>query len=250
MAGAMKATPLDQERLLELQKIDTQIFQAHHRAQNLPEKGEISKLSNEILELTVERNQVSVDQSDIKRELAKAEVDVEQVRLRKQKDESRLASGTGSAKDLENLQHEVATLERRIAELEEIELEVMVRSEGIEKSITALAAEISTLETHKSSIETVANEKFEAISKELEKYQRVRRDLASSINSELLSLYEKIRADKGGVGAAEIFRKRCTGCQLDLTAADVAKFATTAADEVIRCEECRRILIRTADSGL
>jgi predicted nucleic acid-binding Zn-ribbon protein len=246
----MKATPLDQERLLELQKIDTQILQASHRAENLPEKGEISRLGNEISELTAQRNHMSVDQSDIKRELAKAEEDVAQVRSRKQKDESRLASGAGSPKDLENLQHEVATLERRISELEEIELEVMVRFDEIEKSITALAAEISTLEGQMSSIEAVANEKLEVITKELEKHRSDRKDLASSIESELLKLYEKIRADKGGIGAAEIIRKRCTGCQLDLNAADAAKFAATAADEVIRCEECRRILVRTADSGL
>ena len=246
----MKATPLDQERLLELQKIDTQILQAEHRAQNLPEKLEISQLTNQISELTAQRNQLSVDQSDIKRELAKAEEDVEQVRVRKQKDESRLASGTGSAKDLENLQHEVATLERRISELEEVELEVMVRFEEIEKTVAALAAEVSALEAQKSSVETVANEKLEIITKELEKLRGDRKDLASSIESELLKLYEKIRADRGGIGAAEIIRKRCTGCQLDLTAADAARFAATSSDEVIRCEECRRILVRTADSGL
>lgn len=246
----MKATPLDQERLLELQKIDTQILQAEHRAQNLPEKLEISQLTNQISELTAQRNQLSVDQSDIKRELAKAEEDVEQVRVRKQKDESRLASGTGSAKDLENLQHEVATLERRISELEEVELEVMVRFEEIEKTVAALAAEVSALEAQKSSVETVANEKLEIITKELEKLRGDRKDLASSIESELLKLYEKIRADRGGIGAAEIIRKRCTGCQLDLTAADAARFAAISSDEVIRCEECRRILVRTADSGL
>ena len=246
----MKATPLDQDRLLELQKIDTQILQAEHRAQNLPEKLEISQLNNQISELTSTRNQLLVDQSDIKRELAKAEEDVEQVRVRKQKDESRLASGTGSAKDLENLQHEVATLERRISELEEVELEVMVRFEEIEKAMAALAAESSALEAQKSSVETVANEKLEIITKELEKLRGDRKDLASSIESELLKLYEKIRADRGGIGAAEIIRKRCTGCQLDLTAADAARFAATSSDEVIRCEECRRILVRTADSGL
>ena len=117
MAGAMKATPQDQERLLELQQIDTHILQAEHRNKNLPELAEIAQLDNEISELSAQSNQLNVDGSDIKRELAKAEEDVNQVRIRKQKDESRLASGTGSAKDLENLQHEVATLERRIGEL-------------------------------------------------------------------------------------------------------------------------------------
>lgn len=250
MAGAMKATPLDQERLLELQKIDTHILQAEHRRKTLPELSEITRLANELSELTVQRDQVSVDQSDIKRELAKAEDDVEQVRTRKKKDEARLASGTGSAKDLENLQHEVATLERRISELEEVELEVMVRFEDANQTITALAEKISKIENEKSAIEFSANEKLDLIKNEIDKLHGDRRDLSASIEVELLKLYEKIRGDRDGVGAAEIVRRRCTGCQLDLTAADVARFAAIAADEVIRCEECRRILVRTADSGL
>ena len=246
----MKATPLDQERLLELQKIDTHILQAEHRRTSLPELSEISRLESEISELTTQRNELTVEQSDIKRELAKADEDVEQVRNRKKKDEARLASGTGSAKDLENLQHEVATLDRRIAELEEVELEVMVRFEETEKNVVALSDQIANLATEKSTLESRANEKLDAISQELEKLHGDRKDLSASIDGELIKLYEKIRSDRAGVGAAEIIRRRCTGCQLDLTAADVARFAATATDEVIRCEECRRILVRTADSGL
>ena len=250
MAGAMKATPLDQERLLELQRIDTQILQAEHRRKNLPELAEVARLTDEINELNSQRDQLSVDQSDIKRELAKAEEDVEQVRNRKKKDEARLASGTGSPKDLENLQHEVATLERRISELEEAELEVMVRFEEIETNLRALADQIAELEQAKSSCDSLAKEKIDAIKSELDRLNSDRSDLSSTIDGELLKLYEKIRSDRDGVGAAEIIRRRCTGCQLDLTAADAARYAATAVDEVIRCEECRRILVRTADSGL
>ena len=246
----MKATPLDQERLLELQKIDTQILQATHRKKNLPELAEIARLSEEIGELSRQRDERTVEQSDIKRELAKAEDDVAQVRARKQKDETRLASGSGSAKDLENLQHEVATLERRINELEEVELEVMERFEVVAQGISALAESIDRLEGEKKSLEAVADEKLSQVAGDVEKLNSDRKDLAGTIDGELLKLYEKIRGDQGGVGAAEIIRRRCTGCQLDLTAADAARFAATAADEVIRCEECRRILVRTADSGL
>ena len=246
----MKATPLDQERLLELQKIDTQILQATHRKKNLPELAEIARLSEEIGELSRQRDERTVEQSDIKRELAKAEDDVAQVRARKQKDETRLASGSGSAKDLENLQHEVATLERRINELEEVELEVMERFEVVEQGISALAESIDRLESEKKSLEAIADEKLSQVNIDVEKLGADRKDLAGTIDGELLKLYEKIRGDQGCVGAAEIIRRRCTGCQLDLTAVDVARFAATAADEVIRCEECRRILVRTADSGL
>jgi predicted nucleic acid-binding Zn-ribbon protein len=151
---------------------------------------------------------------------------------------------------LENLQHEVATLERRISELEEAELEVMVRFEEIETNLRVLADQIAEREQAKSSCDSAAKEKIDAIKSELDRLNSDRSDLSSTIDGELLKLYEKIRSDRDGVGAAEIIRRRCTGCQLDLTAADAARYAATAVDEVIRCEECRRILVRTADSGL
>jgi predicted nucleic acid-binding Zn-ribbon protein len=44
--------------------------------------------------------------------------------------------------------------------------------------------------------------------------------------------------------------RRCTGCQLEVNAADLGTFAAAADDEVLRCEECSRILVRTAQSGL
>ena len=67
----------------------------------------------------------------MKREVAKAEADAEQVRTRKTRDEARLASGQGSAKDLEHLQHELVSLTRRVNDLEEIELEIMMRLDEI-----------------------------------------------------------------------------------------------------------------------
>jgi predicted nucleic acid-binding Zn-ribbon protein len=246
----MKATPLDQERLLELQKIDTQILQGEHRRKTLPELAEINRFSAEIAELSSQRDEVALEHGDIKRELAKADDDVAQVLARKQKDEARLASGTGSPKDLENLQHEVATLERRIATLEEVELEVMVRFDDAGQAIAALAEKIAGIESEKAALDSMVSVKLDEIKNELSKLQSDRKELSSTIDGELLKLYEKIRGDQGGVGAAEIIRRRCTGCHLDLTAADAARFATTAPDEVIRCEECRRILVRTADSGL
>jgi predicted nucleic acid-binding Zn-ribbon protein len=126
----------------------------------------------------------------------------------------------------------------------------MVRFDDAGQAIAALAEKISGIESEKAALDAVASVKLAEIKNELTKLQSDRKDLSSTIDGELIKLYEKIRSDQGGMGAAEIIRRRCTGCQLDLTAADAARFAATAADEVIRCEECRRILVRSADSGL
>jgi predicted nucleic acid-binding Zn-ribbon protein len=77
-----------------------------------------------------------------------------------------------------------------------------------------------------------------------------RTEIEPVIPSELLALYDKIGASHGGIGAAELRARRCTGCQLEVNAADLRVFSAAAEDEVLRCEECSRILIRTAQSGL
>jgi len=66
----------------------------------------------------------------------------------------------------------------------------------------------------------------------------------------LVALYDKVRAGHGGVGAAALVRRQCQGCRLQLNAGDVAELAKAPADEVLRCPECDRILVRTAESGL
>ena len=77
-----------------------------------------------------------------------------------------------------------------------------------------------------------------------------REDIAGQVGADLLALYEKIRTSSGGTGAAALRQRRCGGCQLELNAVDLQQIRTAADDEVARCEECRRILVRTPESGL
>jgi predicted nucleic acid-binding Zn-ribbon protein len=65
-----------------------------------------------------------------------------------------------------------------------------------------------------------------------------------------VGLYEKIRDSSGGVGAAVLRQRRCGGCNLELNQGEMNRFTAAAQDEVLRCEECRRILVRTSESGV
>ena len=68
--------------------------------------------------------------------------------------------------------------------------------------------------------------------------------------ADLLGLYEKLRASEGGIGAGEIARGRCGGCHLDLMNNEKSAYRAAPPDEVLRHDECGRILVRTAESGL
>jgi predicted nucleic acid-binding Zn-ribbon protein len=125
---ALNADPATQQALLEVQALDVRLDQLAHRRANVPEKAEADQLEAERSEVQQAIGAVEVRISDLTREQRKADADVEQVRARKDRDEKRLHAGqVGSAKELESLQHEVETLTRRQAELEDAELEVMER---------------------------------------------------------------------------------------------------------------------------
>jgi predicted nucleic acid-binding Zn-ribbon protein len=187
---------------------------------------------------------------DIQREVAKAEADVQLVRDRAARDQSRLDAGTGSAKDLQAIQHELASLVRRQSELEDVELEVMERAEDAESAVSQLDAEHATLAAQI----TVATEARDAALADLEieavKVAAPRADIVAGVGEDVVALYEKIRVQSGGLAAAPLRQRRCGGCQLELNNVDMNRIKAAPADELLRCEECRRILVRTAESGI
>jgi len=187
---------------------------------------------------------------DVQREVAKAEADVQLVRDRSARDQSRLDSGTGSAKDLQAISHELQSLARRQAELEDVELEVMERAETVEAEVARLDAERSAVGIELDEATRARDTALAELDTEMRQVASPRADIVAGVGEDLVALYEKIRANSGGLGAAALRQRRCGGCQLELNNVDMSRIKAAAEDEVLRCEECRRILVRTAESGL
>lgn len=247
----MNAEPDVQLRLLDLQTVDAKVDLLTHRRRTLPELATIAELESRIAVLRDRTVAAETEASDLRRAQNKAELDVEQVRRRAERDTELLDSGrVGSAKELENLQHEVASLARRQAELEEVELEIMERVEDAGAELTRLVAERTELQAALDAAVETRDASYADIDGELA-WARAERDrLAPGIPADLMTLYDKLRTDNGGVGAARLYQGRCEGCRMQLTPVDLARIRDAAADAVVRCEECRRILVRTPESGL
>lgn len=188
---------------------------------------------------------------DLQRDLARAEADVEQVRERSRRDNELLNSGSiGDPKQLQNLQHELGSLARRQSDLEDAELEVMERVEGAEAAVTTLMAERDALQADRGPLQQLVDDLNGGIAEEEAQVRQQRDQIAGTIPADLLNLYEKIRADHAGVGAAHLHRGQCEGCRLQLPPQELQRLRAADPNEVIRCEECRRILVRTEESGL
>ena len=189
-------------------------------------------------------------EADVQREVAKADSDVQLVRDRSARNQSRLMAGQGTAKDMQALQHEVDSLTRRQAELEDIELEVMERAEGLAAAVAELEKQRAELVGRIDELTAARDRVLTELETEAATVARPRADIVAGVGGELVALYEKIRASSGGIGAAALRQRRCEGCRLELNQVDINRIRAAADDEVLRCEECRRILVRTAESGL
>lgn len=188
---------------------------------------------------------------DLTREQKKADADVEQVKTRRKRDQDRMEQGlVSNPRDLEHMQQEVVSLERRISELEDTELEVMEQLETAQHDLTSLSARLEEIDEQTGVLTASRDEKAAKVAAETETLNADRTQAASGLPADLMALYEKLRAQKGGVGAAPLRARRCGGCSLDLTAADLQAISKAPSNEVLRCEECQRILVRTSESGI
>jgi hypothetical protein len=246
----VKASPEAQRRLLDLQAVDTALAQLAHRRRTLPELAQIDAVARELSALEDERVRAQVAVDDLDRDISRFEKDIEQVRARKDKDQVRLNSGGGPVRELEALQHELATLNRRQSELEDAELELMEQRETAQATLDAVVARLADARERREAAEARRDQSLAEIGKEQEFRMAARQPLAADLPADLLTLYDKVRADSGGLGAALVRSGRCGGCRIELYGADLARVKAAPADEVVRCEECRRIMVRTNESGL
>ena len=247
----MKAAPEAQLRLLGLQEIDTALDRLAHRRRTLPELAEIEGYTTRLTELRDLVVTTETEISDADREQRKVENDVDMVRTRMTRDQQRLDTGAVShAKELESLRHELDSLAKRQSDLEEVVLEHMERREEIEGRLTALRTEQESVTAALAAAEAKRDEAFQAIDTEAAERTGARAAVSGELPPDLLALYEKLRASSGGVGAAALARGQCQGCRLPLPPTELSKARTAEPDEVLRCDECRRILVRTPESGL
>ncbi len=249
--ASVKASPEAQLRLLELADLDAELGRLEHRRRSLPEHAELSHLEQRDRELRDEIATLEAREGDLKREQAKADADVDQVRTRIARDRSRLDAGqVNSPRELENLQSEIESLLRRQSDLEDVELDVMERLEAAQGRLKEAGAERGSIGTDVDAVTARRDVALAEIGQLSGTAAQRRAAVVAEEPTDLLDLYERLRVQHGGVGAAALRRGQCQGCHLSLNTVDLNAIRAAAADDVLRCEECRRILVRTDESGL
>jgi predicted nucleic acid-binding Zn-ribbon protein len=239
-----------QLRLLDLQAADTAISQLRHRRASLPELAAIADRDSSSARSRDELVDAETRAGDIAQAQRRLENEVDAVRARAERDEQRLRAGGLPAKELSGLQHEITTLARRQTSLEDELLEIMEERETVDGELAELTRRQAELSADRDALISTRDEAFGEIDSAIESRTREREAIVAELPADLVALYERAREHGGGVGAARLRQRRCEGCRIELSGSELAAARAAAPDQVLRCENCRRILVRADDAGL
>jgi len=177
----------------------------------------------------------------LKLDLQRVEADAAVVTKRIARDEQALRT-TSVVRDAQGLQQELRTLERRRGELEEQELGIMQAMDDAEAALAAVSESRAATETAlKAVIAKLEKEQARLVSgAELAKADR--KQLAERIPSDLVSIYEQLRAKGTPVG--RLINAECGACRMAISATNLAEILRTASDALVYCPDCGAILVR------
>jgi predicted nucleic acid-binding Zn-ribbon protein len=245
----VKADPAVQRRLLALAKVDAELARVQHQRRTMPELAEITDGEKAAQAKRDAQVAVKMQLDDLDREVTRQEKEIDAVRAREERDRGLMAGGTVGAKQLTDLEHELVTLERRQGILEDDLLELMERREAVEMDGKHAMVELAKAEETLADAVHRRDENLADIDTNEARRDAERVKILLDIPADLLAVYEAKRKRKG-IGAALLRARRCGACRIELDRREISRITETAGDEVLECEECGAILIRTAESGL
>ena len=240
----MRAPVAEQRALLQLQAHDSAIDRLEHRRGSLPEDARLAELADAlgaVDQLTAERQGTL---ATVQRDQSRLEHEIEMVTTKAAQEEARAVSGkVTSPKELTAIQEEVASLKRRQATLEDELLELMEQRETLEAELGELASRREGFTAEQAEVTKARDAALVEIDRELEAERAARDRVAPAVGEELRALYDQIRARQGGVGAAALVGDTCQGCRVAISSVELAALRKLPAEQVKRCENCRRILV-------
>lgn len=245
----MNVDPRIQAKLLDLAAVDTELTRIAHRRRTLPEQEEVERLEADRVGRKDAAVAVQIVLDDLDRDISKLEGEVDAVRKREDRDRKLLESGTVGAKQLTELEHELGSLTRRQAALEEDLLDVMERREATQADYDHAGGQVDQIDDTLVDATRRRDDALADLDSAQQRCDADRTALVAEFPEDLLAVYDRQRSG-GGVGAALLQARRCGACRIEIDRGELTRIAATAPDVVVRCPECSAIMVRTKESGL
>src|SRR4051794_7554282 len=232
------------EDLLVVQEHDTAADQLRHKKETLPELARLAEVGQAIAGIDATTADVGGRQDEVARRQQRHEDELASIEAKITEVDKRLYSGTVSAvRELQAMEADIKSLKRHTSDIEDLVLEAMQEREPLDNELATLAQQRSTLEAEADQLRQAIAEQTKEIDAELDNELEARSTAVGSIPEDLLSQYERLRVQNGGVGAARLVNGRCSGCHLTLPATELDRIKRGDADTLVLCDQCGRILV-------
>jgi hypothetical protein len=245
----VKADPADQRLMLDIADADAELHRIEHRRSTLPEIAELAQLEEQLNTQRDEAVRAQIAAEDLLRESRRIDNEITSMTMREEKDNQQLAAGSLPAKQLSELSHEVTGLIRRRGLLEDEMLDVMEQQEAVDADEQRASAMTNHTQRQIDEVTARRDAALEKIDQDAANVSEKRAAILANVNADLMAIYEK-QVKAGRVGAGLLRAARCGACRMELDRGLLSRINSTPTDEVVRCDECGAILVRTHESGL
>jgi predicted nucleic acid-binding Zn-ribbon protein len=233
------------DALLAVQEHDTHIDQLLHRRSHLPERSELEQVMAGLSALDAAAAEVEENRHALVRDQQRLADEVQTLNDKIEHHDKTLYGGSiSNPRELQALQDEIASVRRRVSQLEDRELELMEQIEPLDAELASMEERRAALDEQAAGLRARIAEGEVVIDADLERARGERSTLVGGVDADLLEEYERLRARLGGIAIARLVGGSCGGCHLTLAAVDLDRIKKLPPDAPAHCEECGRLLAR------
>jgi predicted nucleic acid-binding Zn-ribbon protein len=229
--------------LLALQRIDTELDQLRVRLEQLPERGAATERARAVRDLERRRDELRRRSDELDERIESEERESAELLAHRQRLEGQLKTVI-APREAEALTHEIDGIDERRDALDDAELEALEQQSALDDELSALQRDEPALRSAAQDADDALAVAVAAGEADGERLATAREEHRSVLPAGLLAEYDRIRGQLG-VAVARLEGRKCRGCHLDLSAAEVddAKDEAAAGNGLASCPQCGRLLV-------
>lgn len=243
----MKALPLEQKQLLDLQKVDLAIARIRYQERNHPAFVTLEALKGRQEDLRKAIVAARADLDGYQRQIEQVEGEVTKVRARRVLQQSRLDEGKVPLRDMSAMEHEIASIDQRIDRLEGEVLELMEIAEKLQSGIEASESNALGIAADEAKAQAQIDADLAVSSAKRTELEGDREVVRSRLPEAVLGLYDRLQGRLGTQVVIEVRGGHPVGSPVELPMAELSEIALAPVDELYVSDETEYIVVRTAD---
>lgn len=243
----MKASPVQQKRLLELQQVDLQIGRLAHQEKTHPALQALAALRERSADLRRAVIAFDADRVDAERRADLVDAEVEKVTARRDLQQGRLNDGKVPMRDMNAMEHEIQSMERRISTLEDEQVELLEAAEELQEKSEAAARGAEAVQADEQKIEAELGDDLLVSQRELADLRTRRAELLDEIPEDVAGEYARLQTRLGPLVVIEMRGTRLIQAPVELPVAELSELTSFPEDELYVSDETEYLVARAGE---